>query len=229
MLASPLRQALGAHLGQVLTPEIAAAIEVAALAPQDRSIDPSAFGATKHDGYSIQAELYVASADFIVVESLPTDAYIYYDWPTGTIVRMPDIPDETGYWSFDYDTKTWVSALPLAELKTLKKEEINSWRTEANQSSFPFAGKEVACDPLSRGDIDAVTDHVALFGEFPIDFPGAWKVTDNTYIPIPDIDTWKNLIQAMTAQGTANFLHAQALKAQAESATTREALDAIQW
>ena len=65
MLASPLRQALGAHLGQVLTPEIAAAIEVAALAPQDRSIDPSAFGATKHDGYSIQAERFVDALDEI--------------------------------------------------------------------------------------------------------------------------------------------------------------------
>ena len=63
MLASPLRQALGAHLGQVLTPEAAAAIEVAALAPQDRSIDPSAFGATKHDGYSIQAERFVDALD----------------------------------------------------------------------------------------------------------------------------------------------------------------------
>ena len=39
-----LRFALGAMLGQVLTPEIAAAIEVGALDDEDRSHDPSKFG-----------------------------------------------------------------------------------------------------------------------------------------------------------------------------------------
>lgn len=55
MNISPLRQALGAHLGQVLTPELACAIEVVASA-KPQLFDPAQFGCTEHDGYTIQAE-----------------------------------------------------------------------------------------------------------------------------------------------------------------------------
>jgi hypothetical protein len=56
--ASPLRSALRAHLGQVLTPELAAAIESAAPAlTGSREIDLSGFGVvTTANGYTIQAE-----------------------------------------------------------------------------------------------------------------------------------------------------------------------------
>jgi len=59
VLASPLRQALGAHLGQVLTPEVAAAIEVAASAPADDSHTPEQFGSVTHGDYTIQVERFV--------------------------------------------------------------------------------------------------------------------------------------------------------------------------
>lgn len=55
MNISPLRQALGAHLGQVLTPELACAIEVES-ATHHQAFDPAQFGHTERDGYSIQAE-----------------------------------------------------------------------------------------------------------------------------------------------------------------------------
>lgn len=55
MNISPLRQALGAHLGQVLTPELACAIEVEAAA-RPQLFDPVQFGCAEHDGYAIQAE-----------------------------------------------------------------------------------------------------------------------------------------------------------------------------
>lgn len=58
MLISPLRQALGAHLGQVLTPEIAAAIELAVSAPADESFEPARFGRVTHGDYTIQAERF---------------------------------------------------------------------------------------------------------------------------------------------------------------------------
>ena len=52
--ASPLRLALGAHLGQVLTPEVAVAIELAAITSVERN--PSMFGAVFFGNYSIQVE-----------------------------------------------------------------------------------------------------------------------------------------------------------------------------
>ena len=55
MQIPPLRRALGAHIGQVLTPELACAIEVAA-AGVTNQIYPADFGQTEHAGYTIQAE-----------------------------------------------------------------------------------------------------------------------------------------------------------------------------
>lgn len=63
MLTSPLRQALGAHLGQVLTPEVAAAIEVAASSPVDQSFAPEQFGRVTHGDYTIQAERFAHVLD----------------------------------------------------------------------------------------------------------------------------------------------------------------------
>ena len=53
---SPLRNALAAHLGQVLTPEVAAAIELATFAPNDEGYDPAIFGRVTHSGYTIAVE-----------------------------------------------------------------------------------------------------------------------------------------------------------------------------
>lgn len=60
MTISPLRQTLAAHLGQVLTPEVAAQIELVALAPEDQPIDPCGLGSMVHAGYVIAAEPFEA-------------------------------------------------------------------------------------------------------------------------------------------------------------------------
>ncbi len=60
---SPLRNALAAHLGQVLTPEVAAAIELIALAPDDISYEPAAFGQITHGDYTIAVERFSDIAD----------------------------------------------------------------------------------------------------------------------------------------------------------------------
>lgn len=56
MTTSAIRQALVEHLGQVLTPDVAMALEMAAVAPADRAIDPTAFGRHQHGEYTIAAE-----------------------------------------------------------------------------------------------------------------------------------------------------------------------------
>lgn len=119
----------------------------------------------------------------------------------------------------------------LDELKAGKNAEINAARLVANQTTFEHAGKSIACDKLSRGDIDAVANHISLFGTFPPEFPGGWKAIDNSIIPMPNIDAFKAFYQSMTAQGTANFNHAQALKAQlyAAGTDTLAKVDAITW
>lgn len=120
-------------------------------------------------------------------------------------------------------------AAQFTALKTAKNLQINDWRGTANKTHFPHGGKLIACDDLSRGDIDAVANSIALTGAFPAGFPGAWKATDNTYVMLPDVDAFKTMHAAMTAQGTANFMHAQALKTALAAATTEAQVNAIVW
>ena len=56
MSTSQIRHVLSAHIGKVLTPELACEIELAATAPDGKAIDPQSFGETEHDGYVIRAE-----------------------------------------------------------------------------------------------------------------------------------------------------------------------------
>ncbi|MDN4052914.1 DUF4376 domain-containing protein [Massilia sp. YIM B02763] len=114
-------------------------------------------------------------------------------------------------------------------LRAAKNNEINAWRSAANLATFPHAGKLISCDELSRSDIDGVANNIALFGEFPAGFPGGWKATDNTMIPLPDVDAFRAMYASMTAQGAANFNRAQELKAQLAAASTPEAIAAITW
>lgn len=117
----------------------------------------------------------------------------------------------------------------IATLKAAKNIQINKWREQANFTSFPFQGKQIACDTLSRSDIDGVANNIALFGAFPDGFPNAWKAIDNTFIPLVDTDAFKAMYAAMTAQGAANFSHAQQLKTALAEAITREDIEAIIW
>ncbi len=57
-VTSTLRQTLGAHIGQVLTPEIAVAIESAVAHVPDKSIDPEKFGVLSYAGYIIKVERF---------------------------------------------------------------------------------------------------------------------------------------------------------------------------
>lgn len=117
----------------------------------------------------------------------------------------------------------------LIVAKTAKNTQINQWREDATYTSFMWSGKEIACDRLSRSDINGVADYVALFGSLPPDFPGQWKAKDNTYAAVPDVAAFKSMFSAMVAQGTANFIKSQQLKAALANATTIETVKTIVW
>lgn len=117
----------------------------------------------------------------------------------------------------------------IGALKAAKNSEINQARATANTSTFTHDGKAFSCDALSRSDIDGVNGYVALYGTLPPTFPGAWKAADNSYYPIADVAAWKAFYASMVATGSANYIHAQELKAQLTAATTTEAVAAIVW
>lgn len=128
----------------------------------------------------------------------------------------------------------WVvlDAVPDADLgpmKAAKNAAINAARLAANFSTFEHAGEVIACDQLSRSDIDGTNGYVALHGTLPVGWPGGWKTADNSYVAIGDVAAWKEFYGSMFAAGNANFAHAQALKALLAAATTASEVAAIQW
>jgi hypothetical protein len=123
----------------------------------------------------------------------------------------------------------WRDDRTIEECKAHKNAEINQKRLTANRTSFPFAGKSIACDELSMLDIQSLNGIVALIGDLPPGFANQWKAIDNTYVAIPDKSTWIAFIGAMVATGQANFDHSQTLKVALAEATTNTDVDAITW
>ena len=117
----------------------------------------------------------------------------------------------------------------LLDLKAAKNAEINAARLAANFSTFTHAGKQIACDQLSRSDIDGTNGFVTLYGMLPPGWPGGWKAVDNTYVPIATVNDWKAFYASMFAAGNANFAKAQTLKAQLDATTTAEEVAVITW
>lgn len=140
------------------------------------------------------------------------------EWRDGRTIYRDETPEETA------------ARLPnLDVLRAEKNAEIDNWRARANMSSFVHGDKRIACDQLSRSDIDGVASHIALFGAFPEGFPGGWKATDKTMLPLADVDAFRAMYHSMTAQGTENFNHSQELKAALAAASTPEEIAAIHW
>lgn len=170
-----------------------------------------------------QDQINSATEAYLVGEHADDKFYV----SANGVVALPPRPSLNH--QIDWATKQWVDPRTVDDLKAAKNNEINAARLRANRGTFPYAGKTIACDELSRSDIDGVNGEVALTGALPPGFPGAWKAVDNTYVAIPDLNGWKAFYGAMVAQGQANFAHAQSLKAQLSLATTAAEVDAIAW
>lgn len=141
-----------------------------------------------------------------------------------TPVPMPQRPSQNH--EFNYTTKQWEDPRTLADLKVAKNEAINAARLRANRTHFTFQGKQIRTDEASFMDImGAHGDWVT--GQAPANWPGGWKTVDNSYVTIPDQATWMAFYRAMVATGTANFNHAQVLKAQLAEAQTPSEVDGV--
>lgn len=121
------------------------------------------------------------------------------------------------------------SDITLDAVKATKIFEINTARLKANTTSFTYLDKQIACDALSRSDIDGVNGYVSLMGTFPSGWVGKWKAVDNTYVDITTTDDWKAFYSAMVNQGQSNFLYSQGLKQKVADATTADEVSAVYW
>lgn len=154
------------------------------------------------------------------------------DWETHYVADGEPVPmgaRPSPHHTFNWATKEWHDPRSLQDFKVLKNAYVNAARLEANNTTFSFSGKLIAVDALSRGDIDAVHGIVVLTNEMPNGWVGGWKTVDNSYVSIPDVAAWTLFYKAMVGQGSINFAHSQALKAQLAAATTIKEVEAIVW
>lgn len=182
------------------------------------------------DGRALTVDLTDLPADLHAVQWSGTAGHVERQgMPNQTIDSLGDYQTWISRWNIAVAAADAPIVVTLDEAKAAKNAEINAARADANSQTFHHSGREFACDALSRSDIDGINGYVALNGDFPAQFPGAWKAIDNSYYPLPDVAAWKAFYASMVATGGANFAHAQALKAQLASATTIEEVDAIAW
>lgn len=163
---------------------------------------------------------------FLDSESIPEGTNIFIEVPE-VLPWNPPTKTSDLYWVDNQ--AVWIETASLAELKVRKNEEINAARLAVNRSTFTYQGKLIACDELSRSDIDAINGIVAVTQSLPPNWVGGWKAVDNTYVVISTVLQWINFYGAMVAQGSSNFAHAQQLKATLLAAQDAAAVAQIKW
>lgn len=123
----------------------------------------------------------------------------------------------------------WVDLRTLADAKRDKNAEINASRDRADRSTFTHNGHVFQSDAESRSRLTVEALSVALTGNLSSHFPGYWKATDNSKVPITTAAAFRALYAAMAAHGATNFARSEALKIQLADAQTREEVDALKW
>lgn len=138
------------------------------------------------------------------------------------------------------DGKLWItwSIVPYSpaeievEIENLKKavnKSINDKRLEVNYKSFPYRGFDIACDQLSRSDIEGTNGLIQILKKLPDNWIGYWKATDNRLAPVKTYADWNELYLSMFNQGMVHFSHANYLKAMLADAKTYDEVKAINW
>ena len=114
-------------------------------------------------------------------------------------------------------------------VKIYKREEIDRYRLHAMNGTFNFKDKTFSSDEISRIAINEVTTYVALNNELPVWITDGWKSDDGTYLPIGDVDEWREFTNALAKAGNKIFQYTQELKARVNSAETFEEIMAVTW
>ena len=159
---------------------------------------------------------------------MPHDGFVYHLWEE-PLVLTGSTPTSMLCWIDD--TPAWVETASIEELRAVRRQAINVWKLEANNTYFEFAGEQIAYRDSDRIEIQAVHNWVTLTGTMPTwpDWPAAWKAISNRWVPVPDVATWMAFTLAIAERGTAHFKRAQQLKAALATAATPAEIEAITW
>ncbi len=125
---------------------------------------------------------------------------------------------------FNYATKQWEDPRTLQDLKTAQWTLIKRARTQAEYAGFTWDGSTFDSDATSQARITGAVTLAQLSPTFSTD----WILANNAVRTL--------IAQDMCAVGVAlgthvqtQFSRGQALRAQIDAATTKEAVEAVVW
>lgn len=123
----------------------------------------------------------------------------------------------------------WIETANIEEQRTAKNGEINAAWILADSAAFKYAGEQfrAGADDVLR--LNSINGYISLMNAMPPDWIGVWKTVGDTFIALPDVDSWKPFYTAFVMKGVTNYLAAQGLKAQLAAATTAAEIAAIHW
>lgn len=123
----------------------------------------------------------------------------------------------------------WVETAGIDDQRAAKNDEINAAWIAADSAAFQYAGEQfrAGADDVLR--LNSINGYISLMNAMPPDWIGVWKTMGDTFIALPDVDSWKPFYTAFVIKGVTNYLAAQGLKAQLAAATTAAEIAAIHW
>jgi hypothetical protein len=122
----------------------------------------------------------------------------------------------------------------IESLRERKTSEINAAWIRADSTAFTYAGEHFRAGPDDVLRLNSINGYISLMNEMPPDWIGVWKTMGvggqpDSYIRVPDVESWKPFYTAFVMKGVTNYLAAQVLKARLATATTAAEIAAITW
>lgn len=169
---------------------------------------------------SIQA-IQETAANVQVVDYLPAKTTFYKQ---GGVFEVPDAPSEFHEW--ETTTFTWVLTQEgINQSKQLARIRINELRDAAEANGFEAFGKILDSDEKAIRRISLAVQAAQAVGEA---FSIEWTCKDNSSLSL-DYQQMMMLPVIMAQAGNAIHQHARQLKANVNSASTLEEIEAITW
>jgi len=140
----------------------------------------------------------------------------------GKVVPGADQP--SSFHTFDYTLKQWIDPRTLDDLKAQQWETIKAARTQAEYGGFTWDGSAFDSDAVSQARLTGAVQLAQLNPAMTLD----WTLKNNTVRTLSAAD----LIAVGVALGVhvaTQFAKGQALRAQIDAATAKEAVEAIVW
>jgi hypothetical protein len=140
-------------------------------------------------------------------------------------VLVPMAPQPTNTHEFDWESKQWIDARSLEEIKSAKWRLVKQLRDDSEHGGFSIDGLTFDSNPISQAKIQGAVQLALLAPEsFTID----WTLANNSVATI-DRKTLLAVGLALGQHVQQVHAHARDLRSQIEAAETVEQVEAVVW